>query len=177
MLASSVIGLLTLVVAFTNAQDDNKPTQLRLAYAGPNGMTVSWNTASKLDRPTVRYGLNPFLLLQRATSDISVTYPTSTTYNNHVKIDRLLQGQTYYYTVESDDTKYAFQSSPRSGSHQPFEVAVVVDLGSMGDDGLTTHTGKGAANPLKPGETNTIQSVDSSKSEFDFLWHSKSLLA
>lgn len=71
--------------------------QLRLAYAGPTGMVVSWNTYSKLERPTVRYGRTPWALTHSASSNISITYPTSTTYNNHVKITGLEPNTLYYY--------------------------------------------------------------------------------
>jgi acid phosphatase type 7 len=36
---------------------------------------------------------------------------------------------------------------------------------------LTTYVGVGAANPLKPGEVNTIQALANAKSSYDFLWH------
>ncbi len=32
------------------------PMQIRLSYAGPEGMTVGWNTYDKLDEPTVYWG-------------------------------------------------------------------------------------------------------------------------
>lgn len=32
------------------------PMQIHLAYAGPNGMTVGWNTYDKVDEPTVYWG-------------------------------------------------------------------------------------------------------------------------
>jgi hypothetical protein len=56
-------------------------SQIRLAYHGATGMTVSWNTFSQLSNPTVRYGLDPSLS-QTASSSVSVTYQTSLTYNN-----------------------------------------------------------------------------------------------
>lgn len=36
--------------------DDTTPMQVRLAYAGPTGMTVSWNTFCQIQQPTVNYG-------------------------------------------------------------------------------------------------------------------------
>lgn len=153
--------------------DDRTPIQLRLAYAGSDGMVVSWNTLCKLEQPTVKWGTSPDQLDSVATSNVSVTYQTSTTYNNHVSIGGLEQDQLYYYQPEYSNASspYTFRTSRPTSNHEPFEVAVVVDLGTMGNDGLTTHVGTGAANPLAPGETNTIQSVDSAKSGFDFLWH------
>lgn len=71
--------------------------QHRLAYAGDTGMHVSWNTYSQLSKPTVRYGTSPHNLNMEASSNISVTYQTSTTYNNHVKITGLEPDTLYYY--------------------------------------------------------------------------------
>jgi hypothetical protein len=70
--------------------------QLRLAYAGDGGMHVSWNTFSRLEEPRLRFGTSPNRLDQHASSDISVTYHTSTTYNNHVKLTGLKPDTKYY---------------------------------------------------------------------------------
>ena len=48
---------------------------------------------------------------------------------------------------------------------------MVGDLGTMGPDGLSTTVGKGANNPLKPGEKTTIESLDSMKTSYEFVWH------
>lgn len=166
-----ILLLLAALPSLVVGDDQTTPMQLRLAYAGPTGMMVSWNTFSKLDKPTVKWGEAANNLCNTASSGISITYPTSTTYNNHVTINGLKPDHLYYYQPEYANTTYTFRTSRPAGDHKPFEMAVVVDLGTMGKDGLTTTTGKGAANPLKPGEINTIQSVDSAKSGFDFLWH------
>ena len=149
------------------------PMQLRLAYAGDTAMMVSWNTYDKLKKPTVKYGLSAESLHHTASSSISVTYATSSTYNNHVKITGLKPDTEYFYQPEfSNVTKpYTFRTSRPAGNGKPYSVAVVVDLGTMGNDGLTTHVGKGADNPLKLGETNTIESLAEHKSSYDFLWH------
>lgn len=147
--------------------------QLRLAYAGDTGMVVSWNTFSQLSRPTVRYGLSLHDLRETAWSTVSVTYPTSTTYNNHVQLKDLKPDTLYYYQPEfsNSTTPYTFRTSRPAGDDTPYSIAVVVDLGTMGPDGLTTHVGKGAANPLRVNEINTIQSLSQFKSGYDFLWH------
>ena len=154
--------------------NDRDPMQVRLAYAGSSGMHVSWNTYGKLDRPTVRWGATPDNLCNIASSDTSITYQTSSTYNNHVKIHGLEPDTTYFYLPQpsNDTTKpYTFRTSRLAGDHTPFVAAVVVDLGTMGGYGLTTHVGDGAANPLEKGEKNTIQSLVETMSNWDFLWH------
>ena len=147
--------------------------QMRLAYAGPTGMTVSWNTYSQLSNPTVYYGLSANSLNETTSSNVSVTYPTSTTYNNHVEIDGLLPDTVYYYLPQDSNvtTPYSFKTSRPVGDGTEFAVAVVVDLGLIGDDGLSTAVGIGAANPLSPGETNTIQSLIQNMGTFDHLIH------
>jgi hypothetical protein len=142
-------------------------------------MTVSWNTFSKIDRPTVLYGESPFALTNWATSDVSVTYNTSLTYNNHVKITGLKPDTWYYYLPTSlmkNDTSagpYKFKTSKPAGDFDPYSIAVVVDMGTMGPEGLYTSAGKGVSpnNILAPGENNTIQSLTAAVHDFEFLWH------
>jgi hypothetical protein len=154
-------------------------SQVRLAYAGDTGMFVSWNTFSKLDSPTVKYGLSSSSMTMTASSNVSVTYPTSLTYNNHVKITGLKPDTTYYYApmgVLKDNTTslpYKFRTSRPIGDSTPYSVAVAVDMGTMGPQGLTTSAGKGVStnNILAAGEANTIDSLIAKLDSFDFLWH------
>ena len=170
-------ALVTLLSFPANAVTDNTegmvPMQLRLAYAGPTGMVVSWNTFSHLSQPTVRYGRSPSDLDHTASSKVSVTYPTSTTFNNHVKITGLQPNTRYYYLPEHSKTSvpYTFKTSRDAGDKTPYTIAYVADLGLMGPDGLTTHVGTGAANPLGPHDKNTVQSLEQNVPQFDFLWH------
>lgn len=162
--------------AFARVGNDELPMQLRLAYAGSTGMQVSWNTYGQLDIPTVHWGTTPDNLSNIAVSNISATYPTSSTYNNHVKIDGLEPDHTYFYLPHHSPNgtePYSFRTSRSQGDHSPFTAAVVVDLGTMGGYGLTTHVGDGAANPLAIGERNTIQALKDTMSGWDFLWHGK----
>jgi hypothetical protein len=71
---------------------------------------------------------------------------------------------------------YTFRTSRPAGDGTPYSVAVVVDLGTMGSQGLTTSAGKGVSsnNILAKGENNTIQSLASALDSFEFLWHRKS---
>ncbi|KAL1969333.1 hypothetical protein VTN77DRAFT_9525 [Rasamsonia byssochlamydoides] len=156
-------------------------SQVRLAYAGPTGMTVSWNTFSHLPQPTVCYGRQPWALTECVSSNISVTYNTSLTYNNHVTISNLEPDTTYYYLPEplllgdspdSPSVPYQFRTARPAGDPTPYSIAVVVDLGTMGRMGLTTWAGKDVSpnNTLGPHDNNTIQSLAAVVDQYDFLW-------
>lgn len=149
------------------------PLQYHLAYHGANGMVVSWNTYQKLDKPTVYYGLSPNELSDSTSSDISVTYQTSLTWNNHVEINGLESDTLYYYRVSySDDSEiYSFRTAKEAGDSEEFVFAAVVDLGTMGDLGLSETTGQGAVGALAPGERNTILALQQNVDSFEFLLH------
>ena len=156
-------------------KDPFEPVQIRQAYAGPTGMHLSWNTFSKLPAPpTVNYGLTltslPFVSSPQNAE--SVTYPTSLTYNNHVHIKYLTPNTKYFWkpAFSNATSIFSFTTAREAGDHTLFTIAVVVDLGLIGPQGMSTTVGAGASNPLKPGEINTIQSLQQHES-WDFLWH------
>ncbi|KAK9235148.1 hypothetical protein V1525DRAFT_284764 [Lipomyces kononenkoae] len=146
------------------------PTQIRLAYAGSHGMAVSWNTKQQLANPTVYFGkdqsLNRF-----AQSDVSTTYPSSSTFNNHVVLTGLEPDTAYFYKPNCGNVTYTFTTARRVGEKTEFSFAMVGDMGTFGPDGLSTTVGKGAANPLKPGDLTTIQSLAARQGSYDFIWH------
>lgn len=153
-------------------------SQVRSAYHGSTGITISWNTYSELANPTVHYGLNANHLDQIAVGNVSVTYNTSLTYNNHVQISGLLPNMQYYYLPEhllpdAVSEPFTFKTSRPWGDASPLRVAVVIDMGAMGDEGLTTYAGTGVPSQdvLMPGEQNTIQSLASQTSSYDFVAH------
>lgn len=178
---SAVLALVLPGHAATNATINS---QVRLAYAGDTGMYVSWNTFVHLNNPTVNYGLSANSLNLTASSNVSITYPTSLTYNNHVKITGLKPDTLYYYVpvgLLKDNTTtlpYSFRTSRPSGDGTPYSIAIVVDLGTMGPQGLTSTAGKGVAatNLLYPGQNNTVQSLNAVIDEFEFLWHRKFIM-
>ncbi|KAF9515055.1 hypothetical protein BS47DRAFT_1372161 [Hydnum rufescens UP504] len=145
--------------------------QVRLAYAGSTGMTISWNTYSQLTNPAVKYGLSSSLNLTSPVG-VSITYPSSSTYNNHAKITGLLPDTLYYYQPQPTNltAPFTFRTSRLPGDTTAFSVALVVDMGVMGFGGLSTTVGTGAASPLSPIDNNTIQSLRDQPG-FDFLWH------
>ncbi|KAG0645385.1 Acid phosphatase [Hyphodiscus hymeniophilus] len=124
-------------------------SQVRLAYAGNTGMTVSWNTFNKIAKPQVNYGFEPHFLPFYADSTVSVTYNTSLTYNNHVTLTHLLPDTVYYYLPEpllkdnTTDVPYSFRTSKVYGDVTPYSVAVAIDMGAMGPDVLSTTAGAG----------------------------------
>ena len=152
------------------------PMQIRLAYAGINGMSVSWNTNQQLQKPTVSFGNDQRRLFRSASSETSITYPSSSTWNNHVTLTGLAPDTKYYYLPACGNQTYSFTTARRAGSKDPYKFAMVGDMGTFGKDGLSTTVGKGAANPLQPGAMTTIQSLNSLKSSYDFIWHGLSQL-
>ncbi|KAF8240514.1 Metallo-dependent phosphatase [Tricholoma matsutake] len=159
-----------------------EPLQQRLAYGGPTGMTVSWSTYAQLQTPQVWYGDSPFRLSSVATG-YSVTFPTSRFYENHVKITGLKPNTKYWYRTSNQNCPGCayrptdtFTTARAAGDETPFTIAVVVDLGLMGADGLSTRVGplggaSGAANPLGPRDLNTIQSLLEYKDTYEILAH------
>lgn len=145
-------------------------------------MTVSWSSVALIENPQVWYGESPMSLFSVA-SGYSVTYPTSRYYDHHVKITGLKPNTKYWYRVShhncpgcayrSTDT---FTTARQPGDDTPFSIAVAVDLGLMGKDGLSTAVGplggsNGAQDPLGPRDLNTIQSLLQNRDAFEFLAH------
>ncbi|RDL31035.1 Purple acid phosphatase [Venustampulla echinocandica] len=153
-------------------------SQVRLAYAGPTGMTVTWNTFYQLDSPRVNYGFQPHYLPFYAESNVSVTYDTALTYNNHVTLTGLQPDTLYYYLPEpllfdnATVAPYSFRTARPAGDGTPYSIAVAIDLGTMGSDGLSTSAGEGVPPGaiLGPNDNNTMQSLQAVIDTFDFLW-------
>ncbi|CAK7239620.1 MAG: hypothetical protein STHCBS139747_001051 [Sporothrix thermara] len=156
-------------------------SQVRVAYHGDKGMVVSWNTFKHLETPTVMYGLSIDNMNLSASSNVSVTYPTSLTYNNHVWIDGLLPDTTYYYQpkcVLPNETvygPYTFKTARPVGDMTPYSVAFVCDMGTMGSGtlGLTDipNSKTDDNEVLKPGEKTTMDSLTDMMGTYDFVVH------
>lgn len=178
---SKAIFLAANLVGLASALNYNKSinSQVRSAYHGSTGMAIGWNTFYQLANPTVKYGYNPGSLVYTASSTVSNTYNTSLTYNNFVLLEDLLPNIQYYYLpteLISNDTEagpFTFVTSRPLGDATPYSTAVVVDMGAMGNEGLTTSAGAGTPQQdiLMPGEQNTIQSLTKLEPTYDFLLH------
>lgn len=118
-------------------------SQPRLAFHGTGGMTISWSTLDEQKKPTVHYGTSPDKLNKQAHSKDSTTYATSDLYANHVAIDGLQPGTKYYYQIEGSQNVSSFTTAKAAGDRTPYTMAVVVDMGTMGWDGLSEHLPKG----------------------------------
>jgi len=169
--AAAIVVALAAITLADDCNDKTTPTQIRLAYAGHGSMKVSWNTNQRLSNPTVHFGKDVDHLNRDASSDVSITYPTSSTWNNHVTITGLEPDATYYYMPQCGSQAYSFTTAPNRGKGDPFQFAMVGDMGTFGKDGLSTTVGKGAANPLGPNDATTIQSLQAMKSSYKFIWH------
>ena len=175
--AATVAALTTLALAKvpvtsgSGCNANTNPTQVRLAYAGPGGMAVSWNTNQQLSKPSVSYGADKKNLDQVASSDVSTTYQSSSTWNNHVVISGLKSDTNYHYAPQCGNATYKFKTARDAGKDTSFKFAMVGDMGTFGPDGLSTTVGKGANNPLPVGANTTIQSLQALKSQYKFIWH------
>lgn len=85
---------------YQTVESPSQPVQMRIAYDGPYGVTISWNTFEQIRNPTVYFAEEPFFLYRKASSQDSTTYPTSLTYNNHVKLTGLLPNTQYYVSYQ-----------------------------------------------------------------------------
>ena len=166
--AAAVAALAATALADDHCNPNTNPTQIRLAYAGHGGMAVSWNTNQKLDNPTVHFGKDRDHLNRDASSHVSITYQSSSTWNNHVTLDGLEPDATFYYMPQCGKQVYSFTTAPNPGKGEPFKFAMVGDMGTMGPLGLST-TSQGT--PLGPNDKTTIDSLQAMKPNYEFIWH------
>jgi hypothetical protein len=128
------LALATSVSAYAYAEADATPAvvcnantvpkQLRIAYAGPGAMAVSWNTNQKLWNPFVDFGKENEID-KTASSSISTTYATSSTYNNHVTLTKLQSDTVYQYRPQCGSTTYSFRTARDAGKAEKFSFATV----------------------------------------------------
>ncbi|SCV66901.1 BQ2448_5547 [Microbotryum intermedium] len=159
-----------------------EPLQHHLAFGKDyRTLYISWASFSFIRTPEVHFGTDPNNLNLTGTSHDSSTYPTSRTYNNHVKLMDLKPNTKYWYMVSYTNAayaayrpKYTFKTALPAGDLTPFSVAAFGDLGLMGPDGLSTRLGPldtSTNTVLGANETNTIQSLLQSADSYDFIAH------
>lgn len=186
-LSTSVVAVLASALAINGVlaipqvvnpvpQNILEPVQFRVAFAGKEAgksAAVSWNTYGELSgAPSLRYGLDPDNLSKVASGE-SNTYATSTTWNHHVVLEGLEPDTVYYYRAEGSDASktFHFKTALAPGTNKEFTFAAAIDLGVMGEYGLSTWVGEGAEGPLKEGEKNTIDSLLDDFDKYDFILH------
>ncbi|CAK7274711.1 hypothetical protein SEPCBS57363_006302 [Sporothrix epigloea] len=157
-------------------EDKTTPTQQRITIHAENAVSIGWNTYEELKQPCVHYGLYPEELVWQECSLSSVTYPTSRTYSNVVTLSNLQPGLQYYYKIAStNSTIHQFLSPRAAGSKEPFNVAVVIDMGVYGQDGFTLASSakRGEPVPKINPELNhtTIWQLAQSINKYDFVLH------
>lgn len=124
--------------------------------------------------------------MSTAYSPVSITYETSPKWENHVLLESLesdttcepTRGFEYdqslttadYYQV-CDGPIYSFKTGRCAGDMTPYSTAVVVDMGTMGEYGLSTCLPADISNALKPNQTNTIQRLQAQMDDYDFVIH------
>jgi hypothetical protein len=166
-LVGCAVGVKPVVKDYSDASLD--ASQIRIAYNGPNGMSVSWNTPRRLELPIVLYGEDPLFLFGAALGT-STTFNSSTSYDNKVYINNLKPNTKYYYRV-TDQPRYDgsynqpenfyFVTSKEAGDRSSFSIAAFGDLGII--TGTTPETAQ---------IPDTFYSVFEHRSDIDFIWHS-----
>ncbi|OAA35272.1 Purple acid phosphatase-lik [Metarhizium rileyi] len=159
--------------------DLTTPVQQRIAFDGPNSITVSWNTYKQLGRgkACVKYGTPDCSLKKQVCSSKSgVTYPSSRTWFNSVTIPGLSPATKYcYQIVSTNSTKSTFLSPRLAGDKTPFSINAIIDLGVYGEDGYTIKMDgkKRDQIPYIPPSLNhtTIKRLADTINQYEFVIH------
>jgi len=111
------------------APEDNTPIAFHLAFAGPGGMRILWETDNHTATSVCRYGTSESLALNTTGYDRTYGY----TWTHVVHLQNLNYSTKYYYSC-GDSTAgfgpvYNFTTAPPPGTRDPFSVAIIGDLG------------------------------------------------
>ncbi|KAG9550821.1 Metallo-dependent phosphatase, partial [Aureobasidium melanogenum] len=152
--------------------DLTTPVQQRIAFKGPNAISVAWNTYEQLTEACVQYGKSANSLTSQTCSTQSVTYATSRTWANSVTLSGLDAATTYYYKINStNSTVNQFMTARAAGDKTSFNLDVVIDLGVYGEDGYTT-TRKRDIPYVQPALNHTtIAALARTIDDYDFVLH------
>lgn len=120
--------------------------------------------------PIVTYGTYLNALTNVASSSISQTYESSTTWSNHGKLSGLSPSTTYYYKASNSNSSevYSFTTGPDGNNPSPFSFAVVIYMDAMRPLDLSNNSGYGN---LLPGERNSVYALKANRDRYDFIWH------
>lgn len=150
------------LLAASVAADVTVPEQVHIALAGrdaagnPNGMAVSWFTASETPS-SLRYGTGPEALDQLAYGH-SKAYLEG--FHHHVVLGPLQPSTTYHFQIFNEHAQsklFSFVSAPApqpsSGKPQAgFSVAIFGDMGVVNSEG-------------------TYEQLRAHQDDFDLIWH------
>lgn len=80
------------------------------------------------------------------------------------------------YKIEStNSTVETFKTAKLAGDSSPFAVALVIDMGVFGPDGLSSrnisYTGKAITSSLSPGAHTTIETLVADQDNYEFVLH------
>jgi acid phosphatase type 7 len=139
-------------------------------------ISLAWNTYEKIAKPCVQYGESESSLDQTACSTSSVTYKTSRTWANSVRIDGLKPATKYYYKIVStNSTSDFFQTGRQAGDKTPFTMVTLADLGVVGPDGYTLNgdaSKRDTIPQVDPSlEHTTISQLAKSVADYEFIIH------
>ncbi|KAH0289772.1 purple acid phosphatase [Aureobasidium namibiae CBS 147.97] len=152
--------------------DLTTPVQQRIAFKGPNAISVGWNTYEKLAQGCVQYGKSATSLTSQACSTQSLTYGTSRTWANSVTLSGLDAATTYYYKIVStNSTVNHFMTARTPGDKTSFNVDVVIDLGVYGQDGYTTSRKRDIPYVQPALNHTTIGALARTIDSYDFVLH------
>lgn len=163
MVATSSVAIRPVIRDFTESAN---ASQFRLAFNGPGGMTVSWNSRDHESNPVVYYGLDPHNLNYTSQPGVSSKYQTAVTYDNHVELTGLKPFTKYYYRVsgqssdiDPEQEEFYFVTAKEVGDDTPFTVAAFGDLGIV------------TGNALQKGIPATFGALYNTRDQYDFMWH------
>ncbi|KAI5248855.1 Metallo-dependent phosphatase [Aureobasidium subglaciale] len=153
-------------------KDLTTPVQQRIAFKGPNAISVGWNTYEQFAEGCVQYGKSANSLTSQACSAQSLTYGTSRTWANSVTLSGLDAATTYYYKINSTNSSVNhFMTARAPGDKTAFNLDVVVDLGVYGADGYTTSRKRDIPYVQPALNHTTIAALANTIDDYDFVLH------
>lgn len=147
-----------------------------VAFDGPTGMLVSWDTADRLEHPAIRYGLSKGNMTSTASSPESASSGSASIYHHRVKITDLEPDTLYFYAPldlfgdESTLEPYTFKTAKPAGNMDPYTIAFVCDTLRLGlpAKAVTDDLVDGAV-AAESDHQSIIESLASTVDSYDFI--------